>query len=237
MVNRIVYDVFQAASFVITDRIFLMEHDFWHTRWNNNDIGFHEHNGNALLKRFFKDLKLKEGDTVFVPLCGKTKDIPWLLLNRVNVVGIELNESAVIQLFEDMTIEPVISSFDDFTLYEAENLKIYLGDFFKLSNQILGKLDAIYDRAALVALPYEMRKDYCEKLQVIAPSAKQLTVAFSYPQEQFNGPPFSVSKDEIYSHFDQNYSIKILYHSLLKEPFRGFDNVYESAYLLLPNGG
>lgn len=233
-VNRIIYDSFEVVVFLITNRTHLMDQDFWHTRWNNNEIGFHEHNGNALLKRFFKKLKLNQGDTVFVPLCGKTKDIPWLLLHKFNVVGIELNESAVIQLFQEMNIEPSISSIDDFKLYETENLKIYVGDFFKLSQPILGRLDAIYDRGALVALPSTMRKDYCNKLRAMAPNAEQLTISFSYPQEQFKGPPFSVTEDEINSHFGRYYTISVLYHSLLKEPFRGFDNVYESAYMLSP---
>ncbi len=209
-----------------------MNPEFWHARWNKNEIGFHESNGNALLKQFFNQLALEQGDTVFVPLCGKTKDIAWLLLHGMNVVAIELNENAVQQLFEEMHVDAVVSTQGEFKLYTAENIKVFVGDFFKLTPDLLGYIGAVYDRGALVALPSELRDNYVLFLMAITNSAKQLTICYEYPQHYFKGPPFSVDKQEVLEHYDCSYTVHELYREEVKGGFRGFDDVFEVAYLL-----
>ena len=48
-----------------------MDAKHWHQRWENNEIGFHEGDVNRYLDQYFTNLNLQQGDTVFVPLCGK----------------------------------------------------------------------------------------------------------------------------------------------------------------------
>ena len=74
-----------------------MEASYWHERWGENRIAFHEKQANALLVEHFKRLELDAGARVFVPLCGKTLDIGWLLGRDLRVVGVELSELAVQQ--------------------------------------------------------------------------------------------------------------------------------------------
>ena len=52
-----------------------MELEFWHQRWASNQIGFHEGQVNAYLARYYADLRMAGGQTVFVPLCGKSIDL------------------------------------------------------------------------------------------------------------------------------------------------------------------
>ena len=66
-----------------------MEAAFWHERWQRGEIGFHEAQPNALLTAFFERLTLPADSRVFVPLCGKTRDIPWLLSQGLRVAGAE----------------------------------------------------------------------------------------------------------------------------------------------------
>jgi thiopurine S-methyltransferase len=55
---------------------------------------------------------------VFLPLCGKTLDIHWLLSNGYPVAGSELGEVAVKQLFSELAI---ITAIDDIRRHSADN--------------------------------------------------------------------------------------------------------------------
>lgn len=208
------------------------EHGKWHRRWNSNDIAFHEADGNHLLKKHFDMLAVAPEQTIFLPLCGKTKDIAWLLDKGLRVVGIELNESAIQQLFEELGIDPSVETAGEFTIYRALHLTIFVGDFFALSSAMLGQVNAIYDRAALVALPLALRKEYTRHLAAITANAKQLLVCFDYDQALFSGPPFSVTKKEVLLHYNEIYRIESPYRQAVEGGFRGEKEVYESVYLL-----
>ena len=69
-----------------------MDTDFWLQRWQENNIAFHRSEANPLLVTHFKALGLAKGSRVFVPLCGKTKDIAWLLSQGYSVEGAELSQ-------------------------------------------------------------------------------------------------------------------------------------------------
>ena len=86
-----------------------MDAHFWHEKWQNREIGFHEGSPNSLLVKHFNDLKLEPSSTMFVPLCGKTKDIAWLLEKGIKVAGVELNETAIRELFDELDLEPYIT--------------------------------------------------------------------------------------------------------------------------------
>jgi len=75
-----------------------MDAAFWHEKWQNKQIGFHLDDVNPLLVTHFDALGLQAGQTVFLPLCGKTLDIAWLLGNGFQVRGVELHEPAIIEL-------------------------------------------------------------------------------------------------------------------------------------------
>jgi thiopurine S-methyltransferase len=192
-----------------------MEPDFWHQRWQNNEIGFHLSEANPILVKHFSVLGLGEGQRVFIPLCGKTRDIGWLLRQGVSVVGAELSALAVDQLFADLDITPVITQHDSLLRYQfrhsdSAHLDVFVGDVFCLSAHLLGKVDAIYDRAALVALPHSLRGRYSAHLMLITQCAPQLLIAFDYDQTQMDGPPFSVNHDEVTRHYGDYYTVDLL---------------------------
>jgi thiopurine S-methyltransferase len=134
-----------------------MDIDFWHQKWEKNEIAFHESKPNPVLVTYFKELKLVEDSRVFLPLCGKTLDIAWLLSKGYRVAGAELSKLAIEHLFIGLGLEPKISKFGNVSRYSATNIDIFVGDIFDLSHEVLGRVDAIYDRAALIALPKERR--------------------------------------------------------------------------------
>lgn len=175
-----------------------MKSDFWHQRWQQKEIGFHKDDPNAYLMAHWNSLTLPKDSLVFVPLCGKSQDIFWLAKRGHKVLGVELSEIAVHEFFEDAEILPKITRQNDLTLYESPNISIYCGDLFSLRASHLAKVQAVYDRGALVALPEKMRQAYAAHLINHLPQAIQgLLVAFEYNQTIMQGPPFSVPENEI----------------------------------------
>lgn len=213
-----------------------MNPDFWHRRWQKNEIGFHEEDGSALLKRYFTDWHLPDNSKVFVPLCGKTRDIAWLLSHGIEVVAIELNQQAVEQLFNELGVKPSISKCstipDDLTCYEAPYLRVYVGDFFALTHEHLGSINSVYDRAAMVALPAELRVRYSLHLLKITQGCSQLLVCYDYADNLLTGPPFSVNHQEVRQHYDSAFSIKQLHYAKVNGGFRNQEEVFEAVYLL-----
>jgi thiopurine S-methyltransferase len=181
----------------------IMQPEFWRQRWASNQIAFHESQANPLLVAHFDALGLSHGSRVFVPLCGKTLDIDWLLSRGYQVAGAELSTLAVAQLFERLEITPAVARVGALERHSASGLDIFLGDIFDLSVEILGRVDAIYDRAALVALPLELRQRYVKLLDTLAGNAPQLLITLAYDQTLVDGPPFSVTAAEVREHHPQ----------------------------------
>lgn len=184
-----------------------MDAGFWHRKWETNDIGFHGSEANPHLVRYFSELALEQGSRVFLPLCGKTLDISWLLANGYRVAGSELSRIAVGQLFAGLGVEPEITEAGALSRYSAEGIDIFAGDIFRLSARALGPVDAVFDRAALVALPAEMRGRYAAHVAEITAWAPQLLVCYEYDQALAAGPPFSVCNEEVGRHYRGGYDL------------------------------
>jgi len=187
-----------------------MEASFWHAKWEKSEIGFHQDEVNPFLRQYFGELSLPRGSRVFVPLCGKTRDIPWLLASGYRVAGAELSRLAVEQLFADLGLEPSVSQIGPLTHFAADNIDIYNGDIFELTGSELGQVNAVYDRAALVALPSDMRDRYACHLAGITKQAPQLLITYAYDQSLQEGPPFSVSAEEVRRLYGQSFDLALL---------------------------
>jgi thiopurine S-methyltransferase len=187
-----------------------MEASFWLNRWQTNQTGWHERAVNPLLITHFPSLNVPPGGRVFVPLCGKSLDLGWLLARGYAVAGAELSELAVTQLFAELGMEARISEVGKLRLFRGEKIDIFVGDIFDLSREILGPVDAVYDRAALVALPETVRERYTAHLKAITGMAPQLVIGYEYDQTVVAGPPFSVTSDELRRHYSGDYTLKLL---------------------------
>ncbi len=189
-----------------------MEPGFWHERWQKGEIGFHLSEVNPRLRAFWPRLGVSPHATVFVPLCGKSLDMIWLREQGHRVVGVELSPIAVTQFFAEQGATPTVTPRDGFACHECDDIALWCGDFFALEPQSVwgeGTAErAIYDRAALVALPEAMRPRYAERLLTLArwgqenaaseaSAVPMLLVTLEYPQAQRNGPPFSVPPSEV----------------------------------------
>lgn len=209
-----------------------MDTSFWLQRWLKNEIGFHESAANPALVKYFGELSLAKGSRVFLPLCGKTLDIAWLLSNGYRVAGAELSKMAIEQLFMELGVKPDISAWNGGSHYNAENIDLFVGDIFNLAGKVLEQVDAIYDRAALVALPQEMRTRYTEHLMEITNKVPQLLLCFVYDQNLMEGPPFSVSNEEVHQHYRDRYDLTLLASTEIAGGLKGKCPAKENVWLL-----
>jgi thiopurine S-methyltransferase len=186
-----------------------MNREFWQSRWDEGRIGFHQDEVNPYLQRHWHDLGAAPGVTVFVPLCGKSRDMLWLRDQGHPVVGVEIVPRAVEAFFAENNLAATQQRHGLFTLWQSEGIKIFQGDFFDLAANDVAGIAAVYDRASLIALPPPMRQRYAAHLRAILPGTMNvLLVTMDYPQAEMNGPPFAVTEQEVAALYQDHYKIE-----------------------------
>jgi thiopurine S-methyltransferase len=172
-----------------------MQPEFWHKKWESGQIGFHLPEVNPYLPRHWA---VPATARVFVPLCGKSLDLVWLAGRGHHVLGVELSEKAIEDFFSEHQVLPQISQKGAFKVYSSDAIELWCGDFFALTASDVADCTALYDRAALIALPVPMRERYAAHLQQILPlGVEGLLITLDYDQAQMPGPPFAVGDEEV----------------------------------------
>ena len=207
-----------------------MQHDFWHDKWQTNNIGFHQDQPHPLLTQHLQSLSLSSNARIFVPLCGKSLDLAWLIKQGYHVVGIDLSPIAIQALIIDLGLSFKETQSGELTHYQHPQIELFVGDFFQLTAQQLGDVNAVYDRAALIALPPQMRSQYTQHLLDITKQAPQLLISLEYDQNLLQGPPFSVPEHELTEHYATHYHIKLL--ETMTENLKGKVIAHENVWSL-----
>jgi thiopurine S-methyltransferase len=196
-----------------------METSFWVDRWRTGQTGFHQGAPNDLLVAHHD--RIASARRVYVPLCGKAVDLVWLRRRGHDVVGTELVQEAVAQFFADNALVPVTTPRGAFIHHHVAaatgqgRLDLLQGDALAIDDDVLsavgGPVDAIYDRAALVALHPSQREAYVRSLRrVLVPGGRMLLVAFSYDQSKLDGPPWSVDDALVAALLGAHFDIETL---------------------------
>lgn len=215
-----------------------MENDYWLNRWKQGEIGFHQEEINPYLLQYWQTLDLAHGSEVFVPLCGKSRDMIWLHDEGHAVLGVELSDLAIQDFFRENHLVAHHLTNGQFARYEANGIRILRGNFFDLNKDDLANVSAVYDRASMVALPPEMRKRYVSQLASILPPATQiLLITFDYPPFEMLGPPFAVSPKEVETLYQAHAEIRLLAKLDVLElnprfRERGLSQIHEGIFLL-----
>ncbi|MGY2573103.1 thiopurine S-methyltransferase [Vibrio sp. C8] len=209
--------------------------EFWHSKWASNQIGFHLEDVNPLLIEHWHRAEPKREEKIFVPLCGKSEDLVWLATKHNQVHGVELSSIAVRSFFAEHFYTPLVIQLNvHHELYQFDELSIYTGDYFTAPVETY---DIVYDRAALVALPEEMRKEYVERLKsLLNPGGRILLVTLDYEQHEMAGPPFSVPQEEI-EHLFAEFSVERLHQDCAnaqhpKRAKKGLSRFAEEVWLI-----
>ncbi len=212
----------------------------WLQRWQEQNIGWHHEEYNPHLLNHWSALGVPEGSLVLAPLCGKSRDMVWLAERGYRVRGIELSPLAVETFFIEQGLQPVRERVGDFERWSAGSFEILRGDIFDLAQLDNSQVDAVYDRASLVALNPLQRRHYAQLLKQLLPeSCPILLVAMDYSQHEMSGPPYSVDEMEVQGLYGSKYTVTQLHSlDLLQESERyqerGLSRMFEQIYRLQP---
>ena len=188
-----------------------MHLEFWHQRWADNQIGFHQAGPTPLLLKHWPGLQVPAGSTVFVPLAGKSLDMLWLAAQGHRVLGVELSPRAIEQFFDENELVPDTRATRYGTHYSVGGIELICGDAFGLDAELLRDCAAVFDRAALIALPPDLRQRYVHELYAALPGGcRGLLVTLEYPQQLRAGPPFSVEEEEVRALYGRDWSVELL---------------------------
>ena len=216
------------------------DNELWQQSWRDREIAFHQSAVNPHLVRFWSGLGLASTDRVFVPLCGKSLDLLWLAEQGHTVVGVELSPLAARAFFRENRIQAARRQFGQFTLWEHGRISILCGDFFKLTADDLGDIAAVFDRAALTALPDDLRGPYLAHLREIVPAACKILLLTTEEPEVWEtaGQPYAVA-EEISGLYGDAFNIELRH---VESSFEADPNpaiteavrVEQKVYLLTP---
>lgn len=182
---------------------------FWNERWERQEIGFHQSDVHAGLQRYWPELGA--AGRVFVPLCGKSVDMRWLMAQGHEVVGAELSQLATDAFFREQSLPAEQDTVGPFRRYRSEGISVLQGDYFQLQPEYLRGIDAVYDRAALIALPQEAQRQYVEQLLRILPERPPiLLITLEYDAGQMSGPPFSTPPERVEELYGGAYRMRVL---------------------------
>ncbi|MBM4364065.1 MAG: thiopurine S-methyltransferase [Deltaproteobacteria bacterium] len=217
-----------------------MDPEFWRARWAERQIGFHRDQPNSVLVEQWAGLDLPASARVLVPLCGKSLDVAYLAGLGHEVVGVELSEIAVRELFHEAGVRPVTEQRGPVTVHRAGRITVLEGDLFDVGPDVAGRFDAVFDRAALIALPPALRERYARHvLGLLAPAARMLVVTLEMTPPDAAGPPHHVSEEEVRAHYSARFHVERLGEGV-PEPVspglsaRGVGAVREVGYRLVP---
>lgn len=216
-----------------------MEKAYWLNKWKLQDIAFHEQHVTPDLITYFHYLNLQPGHTVFVPLCGKTKDMLWLVEKGCRVVGVELSEIACHDFFAELKVAPRVTKQANFTQYQYENIELLCGDLFVLTKKDLPRIDAVYDCKALIALPSDIRKKYVEQMIACLGTHIKILLITRESQCQVSPPPFPIDGTEVNLLYGSYFDVKKIKNLLITKDQipehltkKGYTQMFESVYLM-----
>jgi thiopurine S-methyltransferase len=182
----------------------------WQQCWRDRRTAFHQKTVNPLLTGFWSGLGLGRGSRVFVPLCGKSLDMIWLAEQGHEVVGVELSPIAVRAFFRENGLQPTRRPVGGFTLWRHDSLSILCGDYFSLTRDDLGPTDAVYDRAALTALPEDIRRPYVAHLRSVVPPACKIFLLTAEDAEDGETPAqTAAAADEVVALYAGDFEIDL----------------------------
>jgi thiopurine S-methyltransferase len=208
-----------------------MEREYWLELWQNDEIRFHQHKVNPVLQELWPKLNVSPEKGVLVPLCGKSLDMRWLEQQGHQVWGVELAEKAITAYFEEAGETPVYETGINIDRYRGSRTVIYHGDYLQLQTPDLRGVGAVFDRAALIALPPKQRAQYADHIQRIIPEKTIIVLlTIEYDQSKHPGPPFSVAEAEVSELYGNRCRVELLDRA----PIAGLPPVFVEAGVTNP---
>ncbi|KGJ95764.1 thiopurine S-methyltransferase [Thalassotalea sp. ND16A] len=213
-----------------------MKQQFWLDCWKNTRLGFHQDELQPLMVEHFPNLVKASDNRIFVPLCGKTADMLFFA-ERFKVIGNELSGIACHDFFADNKLVAKVKKSNGFSIFAQGNIELHQGDFFALDGKQFQPFDWIYDRAAIIAFPEDMRNEYVQQLKNFMTAATRIfLLTLEFPEDEMQGPPFSVKEDEVRQLFKGYKVIKQAERDLTGQKFARLtlplSSIQETLYII-----
>lgn len=190
-----------------------IDNNYWLEKWKARDIRFHRDAFHPALDKYFPKATLS-GNTL-VPLCGKSLDLIWLSRVSRKVIGVELTEEACEEFFKENKIAVEETKHGAFVIYDSPKIQIWCGDFFNLPKEVWKDVARIYDRAALIALPPDLRRRYAKTIRENTKTdVEMLLICAEYRSEHSIGPPFPVMEKDVRELYEEYFSMRQVYREL-----------------------
>ncbi len=77
-----------------------------------------------------------------------------------------------------------------------------------------------------------MRNRYTAHLTEITDKAPQLLICYEYDQKLMEGPPFSISKEEVNQHYRDRYDLALISSTNIPDGLKGICAAKENVWLL-----
>jgi thiopurine S-methyltransferase len=176
-------------------------------------------------------------------------DMAYLVTKAKDVVGVEAIEIALQEFSQEhpyLNIK-MAGTKDGYTRFEGDKIVLLKGDYFALDDtKIAGRVDAIWDRGSMVAIPLEMREKYVEVIgKLIAPGGRIMLVSLERRGEEEamkRGPPFSLTEEVVRGLFESQDWVESVTmvqqtdqletHTQERERYEGLDQLLETAFLI-----
>lgn len=186
----------------------------WKEKWKEGMARWHKSEVRKTLRKYLNDLTQEEPNvSILVPWCGKSLDIPWLCSEGYDVVGIELSEIAAQQLFQENNIPYSVSKEGEFVIYQAQDrkLKIITGSYYKVTPEIAGKFEAVWDVNAFGAAMPDNRQKYISVLMsLLKPKGRVLLSSWEYGEVPRDRAPFSLPCALVKELFQKKFEVTFL---------------------------
>lgn len=122
----------------------------------------------------------------------------WLSTQGASIIGVDLVEQAINEFISEHTLSLDKVATETITHYTNDQWHLIHGNIFEATVAQIGIVDAIFDRAALVALPLDTRVNYTKHcLSLLKEGGKILLITYDSPAADHQGPPFPVRKGTV----------------------------------------
>ena len=167
----------------------------WQRHYEENDLGWDLGQVAPPFVKLWQEEKLPLGK-VLVPGCGRGHEVVFLAENGFDVTAIDFSSGAVTYLKNAL---------------KKRNLegRILHQDFFSLDESHEGVYDLVLEQTFFCAIPPRQRQDYVLKVSRMLKPGGMLVGLFYHTDKQ-GGPPYNTTREDIETHFSENFEIQEL---------------------------
>ena len=167
----------------------------WQDHYDSNDLGWDLGQVAPPFVELWEKGKLPWGE-VLVPGCGRGHEVIFLAENGFEVTGIDFSEGAVTYLGNAL---------------KKRNLKgrVLHQDFFSLDDTHDGVYNLVIEQTFFCAISPRQRQDYVLKVSRMLKPGGMLVGLFYHTDKQ-GGPPYNTTREDIETHFSENFEIQEL---------------------------